>query len=54
MRTRDLFFHGSFYGLKIFWCKTAQFCEKQRESICVHFPLKDTLRNIAKNCAKSR
>jgi hypothetical protein len=49
----NLFFTVALYGAPAFWCKTAQFPETLRESVCFGFALKNRLRNIAKNCAKS-
>ena len=42
-----------FYGLKDFCCKTAQFSERRRESVWVWSALKNTLRKVTKNCAKT-
>ena len=51
MRCRN--FHGRFYGLRNFCCKTAQFCATVCQRACLWSALKNTLRNILKNCAKS-
>jgi len=32
------FFHGGFYGLQNFWCKTVQFCATRRESESAGLP----------------
>ena len=42
-----------FYGSAIFCCKTAQFSEPLRKSVCSGLALKNTLRNRAKTRAKS-
>jgi hypothetical protein len=53
-RTREgLVFHGRFYVLRHFCCKTAQTREMQYNRDSLDLPLKNTLRNIRKNCAKS-
>jgi hypothetical protein len=44
-------FHGAFYGLRIFDCKTAQFHEMQCESDSFHLPMKNKLCNAAKTYA---
>ena len=49
----DLFFTVVFYGPAILGCKTAQFGETLREALCSGLALKNRLRNITKNCAKS-
>jgi hypothetical protein len=46
-------FTVGFYGQRIFCCKTAQICETWRESDSLGLPMKNTLCNAAKNCAKS-
>jgi hypothetical protein len=46
-------FHGLFYGLLNFLCKTAQFYATPCEPACLWSPLKNTLRNILKNCAEA-
>jgi hypothetical protein len=48
-----LAFHGRFYGLRNFCSKTAQFRATPCEPACLWSALKNTLRNILKNCAKS-
>ena len=48
-----LVFHGRFYGLRNFCCKTAQLCATPCEPACLWFALKNTLRNILKNGRKS-
>jgi hypothetical protein len=42
-----------FYGSKTFYCKTAQFGETSRESVCSGVGLKNRLRNVAKTRAKT-
>lgn len=46
-------FHGLFYGLRNFWCKTAQSCATRSERACVCSAVKNTLCNVLKNCAKT-
>jgi hypothetical protein len=43
-----------FYGLKIFGCKTAQFCATQRESKWLKHLASATLRKLVKTRAKTR
>ena len=50
-RARKDSFHGPFYGLTNFCCKTAQLSETPRKPVLPHYPLKDTLCDTAKNCA---
>jgi hypothetical protein len=45
------FFHGRFYGRRIFGCKTAQFCDTLCKVDLLGTPLKSTLRNAAKTYA---
>ena len=42
-----------FYGQGNFCRKTAQFSETQRKCDSLGSPMKDILRNIVKNCAKT-
>ena len=54
VRAREgLAFHGRFYGLRNFRCKNPQLCATRRELASLWPALKNTLRNIAKSCAKS-
>ena len=48
-----LAFHGLFYGLRNFCCKTAQSYATPCEPAYLSSALKNTLRKILKNCAKS-
>jgi hypothetical protein len=42
-----------FYGSTVFCCKTAQLSETPRKSVWSALPLKNTLRNVVKNYAKT-
>jgi hypothetical protein len=44
-------FHGLFYGLQNFRCKTAPFSATLCEPACLWSALKNTLRNTVKTCA---
>jgi hypothetical protein len=45
-------FHGLFYGLRIFGCKTAPFYPTRRESASLWFAPKNNLRNVLKAAQK--
>jgi hypothetical protein len=45
--------HGRFYGLRNFCRKTAQFGETLREPAWQRAAVRNTLRNVMKNCAKT-
>src|SRR5947209_6193868 len=46
-----LFFHGRFYGLKLFRCKTAQFNDAPCKVGSLDSPMKSVLCNAVKTCA---
>jgi hypothetical protein len=53
-RKSDTHFTTVFYGLEKICCKTAQIGETLRTSSWMRVTLRDTLRNVAKNSAKTR
>jgi hypothetical protein len=51
-RAREgLGFHGRFYGLRNFCCKTVQLWDARCKPDLLGAPLKNTLCNATKNCA---
>jgi hypothetical protein len=52
MRTRGTF-HGRFYGLRKFRCKSVQLCATRRKSACLWSALKNTARKNPKKLRKS-
>ncbi len=54
MRPSVKMFTVVFYSSTVFCCKTAQFSEPLRKSVCVRLTLKNTLRKTVKTCAKTR
>jgi hypothetical protein len=52
-RAREKTFTVFFYGLKIFWCKIAQFSATRRECEMDKHLASATVCNIVKTCAKT-
>jgi hypothetical protein len=50
-RANEHYFHGRFYGLRNFCCKTAQFCATPRESEMAEAP---SVSNAAQGCENAR
>jgi len=50
-RSNEHYFHGRFYGLRNFCCKTAQFCATRRESEMAETPsVSDAAQNSETMC----
>jgi hypothetical protein len=52
-RARDSIFHGRFYGLRNFGCRTSQFCATRRESKVAKCRASATMRKPVKTRAKT-